>query len=151
MQIFIKAIGKEKSEALKSLSDEYSKRLPWKISVVEEMCSKKLPAQELKAAEARLLLNAAPSQTYKIALDEKGKMLSSTELAHLISQVQLSHKSISFFIGGAHGHGQELIKSSDLVLSLSKMTFAHKIVRLLLIEQIYRAYTIITNHPYHKV
>jgi 23S rRNA (pseudouridine1915-N3)-methyltransferase len=152
MHITIKAIGREKSSALKELTDEYLKRLPWDIKTVEKICEKNLSAAELKEAEAQLLLDGLPpSGNFKIALDENGKQLSSKEFAQMLTQkYEQGFKSFTFLIGGAYGHGTAVTKNADFTLSLGKMTFAHKMVRLLLIEQIYRAYTIITNHPYHK-
>lgn len=151
MQILIKAIGRERSSSLKELTDEYIKRLPWDIKIVEKICEKNLSAAELKEAEAQLLLEGLPHSNFKIALDENGKQLSSKEFAQLLAQKQeQGFKGFTFLIGGAYGHGTLVAKNADITLSLGKMTFAHKMVRLLLIEQLYRAYTIITNHPYHK-
>lgn len=151
MHILIKAVGRERSASVKNLTDEYIKRLPWDIKIVEKICGKNLSVAELKEAEAQLLLDGLPPSSFKIALDENGKQLSSTEFAQMLGQkLDQGYKEFSFLIGGAHGHGTQLTKNADITLSLGKMTFAHKMVRLLLIEQIYRAYTIITNHPYHK-
>ena len=77
MQILIKAIGRERSSSLKELTDEYIKRLPWDIKIVEKICEKNLSAAELKEAEAQLLLEGLPHSNFKIALDENGKQLSS--------------------------------------------------------------------------
>lgn len=151
MKITIRAIGKDNSKELKALLDEYIKRLPWTIKIDELVCSKKGSTEEVKKWEGELLLNKIEIGSYLIALDEVGKKFNSVNFANLIS-AQMDHgiRHFVLLIGGASGHSDEVRKKANCILSLSDMTFAHKIVRLILIEQVYRAYTIITDHPYHK-
>ena len=111
-----------------------------------------LQGEVLKAKEAELLLANVPNGAKIIALDEKGKMFSSVEFAGTIANFAGNGNSnLAFIIGGADGLGEEIKKRADLMLSFGKMTFPHLMIRSFLAEQIYRAETIINNHPYHRV
>lgn len=101
--------------------------------------------------EGRVLLASLPPITVKVVLDSSGKQLSSEELAVLISRwEQEGRKQASFLIGGPTGHSQDVLDQADFLLSLSRMTFTHDMVRLFLLEQLYRAYTIKAGEKYHK-
>ncbi len=151
MKIIIRAIGKDTSKELNSLIAEYVKRLPWELKIEELVCNKKGSVDEVKKWEGELLLNKIEKDSYVIALDEVGKKYDSVKFSKLIkSQIDNGIRRFYFLIGGANGHSDEVCKKASCLLSLSDMTFAHKIVRLILIEQIYRAYTIMQDHPYHK-
>ena len=153
INILIQAIGKEKSAEMLFLQNEYIKRMQWKVNINEYLphnSSKDI--SEIKKAESDLMLKNSTSSGIVIILDESGQMYNSIEFSNLINaHCSDGTKQISFLIGGAYGHSDELKKSKHLKISLSKMTLPHKLVRLILIEQLYRAYTIIQNHPYHKV
>ena len=144
-KIQIHAIGKEKSQEMLALSNEYIKRLPWKIETTE-VATKGL----IKDQEADKLLKNVGAGFLKIALDENGSSYYSVKFANLLENTMHEGQNAAFLIGGANGHGKEVLKQADVVLSLSKLTFAHKLVRIILLEQLYRAYTIISGHPYHK-
>lgn len=133
MRITILAVGKIKEQAYSFLLDEYLKRIPWKIVIKEKN-------------EEGELLDLIPKSTYKIALDERGKQLSSIDFAREIER----RENITFFIGGADGLSEKTKKSSDLLLSFGAFTYPHKLVRVMLIEQIYRTHSILSNHPYHR-
>lgn len=151
MKIIIHVIGKGPSTQLQTLIQEYLKRTSWLIEVKAHIVRAKGDIETIKEKESESLLKNLQKDSYKITLDEKGALLTSHEFANLIQQQQTHGKSkTEFFIGGAYGHSQSIKKASSKVLSLSKMTFSHQLVPLILVEQIYRAYTIITNHPYHK-
>lgn len=151
MKITIRAIGKDTSKELKSLIDEYIKRLPWTIKIEEVVCSKTGSIDEIKKHEGELLLNKIDKDSYLIVLDEIGKKYNSVNFSNIFSVQMLNGIShFVFLIGGANGHSAEVRKKANMILSLSDMTFAHKIVRLILVEQIYRAWTITQAHPYHK-
>ncbi len=151
MKVTIRAIGKDTSKELKNLIDEYAKRLPWTVKVEELVCNKTGSVDEIKKHEGDLLLSKIDKGSYLIALDEIGKKYSSVNFANVFSsQMNNGINHFIFLIGGANGHSDEVRKKSNLTLSLSDMTFAHKIVRLILVEQIYRVWTIINSHPYHK-
>ncbi len=87
---------------------------------------------------------------FTIALDVKGKELSSEKFADLLKRVDFDHSQITFFVGEAEGLPQFVLDACDMKISLSKMTFPNELVRLIFLEQLYRAYTIINNEPYHK-
>lgn len=151
MKIKIIAVGKENSKLVEEFSREYIKRIPWKLEIVELEPSKKKSADDVKMQEGLLIRSKSKTGSFKILMDEVGVNLSSRELADLFAKLASSGKNeIEFWIGGANGHSNETKDSSDYSLSLSRMTLPHKIARIMLIEQIYRAYTLINNHPYHK-
>jgi len=150
MQINIHCVGKMRSPALQALMTEYQKRIKWLITIKEVICNKPLPKEQLCKIEGEMLLTGCP-EGFVVALDEKGEHMSSKEFATLIDKVDKSnHKKLHFLIGGAYGHDNAILKKANKVISLSKLTFPHQMVRLILIEQIYRAFTINNNHPYHK-
>jgi 23S rRNA (pseudouridine1915-N3)-methyltransferase len=152
MKITIAAIGKDRhSSSTDNLFKEYKKRIPWIIDLKEFEERKSLPPQILMEKEAELLLGAVHPSAKVIVLDEHGKNLSSQEFASLIGKFQERGTSnIAFLIGGAAGHGKAALDRADFVLSFGKMTWPHMMVRAMLSEQLYRAYTILTGHPYHK-
>ena len=159
MQIRIIAVGKIKEKYLQDGIAEYEKRLrPYtKLQVVELAEEKRpisaSPAIELvaKEKEGERIHAAIPESSYVIALDMKGKSWSSEELAASFRQWELSgQNNLVFIIGGDLGLSPVILSRSDLRLSLSTMTFTHPIARLLLVEQIYRAFRILRGEPYHK-
>ncbi len=146
MKIIIAAVGKMKAGPEKAISDSYLKRIPWNIQIKEIEEKKNLSGEKLKSAEGKLLL-AASEKTKRIVLDERGEILSSIAFARKINGFG---GPISFLIGGAEGHGDEISSNADFLLSLGKMTWPHMLARVMLAEQIYRAHTILSGHPYHK-
>ena len=150
MHIKIIAIGKEQDKNMLNMIKEYTKRFPWKIQWQEckSIANKSVDVQKEK--EGEILLSHVKDEVI-IALDENGKNPNSIELSHKIQQYALQGKNrLSLLIGGANGHGNNVKQRAHYTLSLSNLTFPHKLVRLILAEQLYRAYTIIQKHPYHK-
>lgn len=156
MKIKIIALGKIKEKFLKEGIDEFLKRLtPYaNVEIVElapvEIRDENLIEKALDAEGEKILASIKP-QTYVITLEIQGKMLSSEEFAEKIQT--LSNEGISeiaFVIGSSHGISEEVSKRADFALSMSKMTFLHQFARLLLVEQIYRAFKIIKGETYHK-
>lgn len=152
MQITIAAIGKNKAGSLTAqLFDEYAKRLPWTLALKELEEKKPLPSEQRKEREAELLLNACSGAHKIIALDERGKDIGSAELASYIGKWQEQGDSkFAFIIGGQDGLHPSVRKAAHLTLSFGKLTWPHMLVRPLLAEQLYRCFTILTNHPYHR-
>lgn len=159
MSIKIIAVGKLKEKYLKSGIEEYLKRMKSysKVKIFEvsdEQAPENLSLKGLeivKAKEGERILSKIKKEDFVINLEIGGKLLSSEELADLIEKSQLEgRESIVFVIGGSNGLSKEVIDRGDFSLSFSKMTFPHQLMRLILIEQIYRGYRIINNHPYHK-
>ncbi len=145
MNITLAVIGKLKDPALKALYEEYNKRLEWKI-FLHEFNGKASPTQE-----GDLLINAVPVPSYLIILDEQGKNLKSAEFAELLSDIQVHHQGkVTFVIGGAEGLSPAVKAKANLSLSFGRMTWPHLMVRILLMEQLYRAQQILKGHPYHR-
>ena len=158
MKITIACVGKIKEKYLTAGIDEFTKRLtPFcKLETVaineEKMPDNPSPAEkeQVLEKETQRLLAIIPENSYIILLDVIGKQLSSPELASKINALALSGNShITFVIGGAFGYTDALRKRADYALSFSKMTFTHQMIRLLLIEQIYRAFKISRGEKYH--
>lgn len=151
MHLHIIAVGRAKNRSEQVLIEQYAKQLPWKLTIKEVEEKKPLHAEQLKVREGELLLAAAPPNSFKIALDGKGKMLTSLELANKIGQWRdQGEANLAFFIGGANGHGENLLSACQFRLSLGSLTWPHMLVRAMLAEQLYRAYSILNNHPYHR-
>ena len=125
----------------------YTKRIPWPLAFSQLEIKGKFPPDKQKIYEGELLLKSIPSGSFIIALDERGKQFNSIEFSHAMEKIQ---QPICFIIGGAYGLSSELRDKANLILSLSNMTMPHIMARVMLVEQIYRAYTISENHPYHK-
>ncbi len=149
------AIGKTTENYLQQGIDEYLKRLknyPPEVSfeiVQPKIKSNKLSVEEIKKIEGAALLKAIPENAFLILLDEKGKQYSSVGFAEFLSHTVMHHKNPVFLIGGAYGFSEEIYQKANVQISLSKMTFSHQMVRLFLIEQIYRAATILKGEKYH--
>ncbi len=159
MKITIITVGKIKETYLKDAISEYSKRLSkyCKLEILE-VADEKTPdnASEsledtIRTKEAERILKHIKDDAYVITLEINGKQLSSEELASKIEKLGIEGTShIIFIIGGSIGLGREVLEKSDFALSFSKMTFPHQLMRVILLEQIYRSYRIITGEPYHK-
>jgi 23S rRNA (pseudouridine1915-N3)-methyltransferase len=149
MKIAINAIGKINNNSPEAnLIDNYLKRIPFNIKCNQIETKNFGSADKTKSFEGEALLKASSeTKNFIICLDEQGKSLTSIEFATLINS---QNQPISFIIGGANGLSSEVKAKADFLLSLGKMTLPHVLARVILIEQIYRAYTIKLNHPYHK-
>ena len=151
MNILIAAIGRARSGPEQSLFETYAARLPWKIEVKELEIKKELSPDVRKAREAELLLGAVPDGARVVALDERGKTEASAAFATRLGRWRDDGvRGVAFLIGGADGLDETVRKRADLVLSLGAMTWPHLLVRGLLAEQLYRAHSILTGHPYHR-
>ena len=158
MQIQILCIGKIKDTYISSGIAEFEKRLrPYGKIFITELAEVKIPenasvSEELrvKEREGELILANAKEGFMKIALDPNGTSLSSEEFADVFRDAKLSGKNLCFIIGGPLGLSPELLKSAEKKLSLSRMTFTHPMTRLILLEQVYRAFRIQNGEPYHK-
>ena len=152
MKITIIAVHKWKKSPEKELFDTYVKRCGWHVSLIEVEEKRPLSGDELKEREADLLLNAVPSGATVVALDERGKNITSPAFAQKIGDWQVDGVShIAFIIGGADGLSERVRQQCQLLLSFGTLTWPHMLVRPLLAEQIYRAEKILQGHPYHKV
>lgn len=155
MRINLIAVGKRSPAWVENSFREYSKRLPRELAVnlIEispaAQSSKNSTESKIKK-EIKLIQSAIPKNNLVIALDEHGKLFSSKQLAIKIDNYMQQGQEISIIIGGADGLGDNFKKYVDEIWSLSKMTLPHALVKIIIIEQIYRAWTIINNHPYHR-
>ncbi|SIT87114.1 23S rRNA (pseudouridine(1915)-N(3))-methyltransferase RlmH [Edaphobacillus lindanitolerans] len=159
MSITIITVGKLKEKYLKSGIEEYEKRLRSYskielIEVADEKAPEQLSEAEMemvKKKEADRILSKLPPDAHVIALAINGKQKSSEELADTLNRLMTYGKSkIAFVIGGSLGLHEDVLRRSDEQLSFSRMTFPHQLMKLILIEQIYRAFKIMKNEPYHK-
>ena len=152
MKVTIIAMGRLQKGPHMELIENYQKRLPWPVTIKELDIKKPAQrAEDRKAQEAEKLLQALPPAAAIIALDERGKDLSSRQLASKIENFQDSGiKDLAFFIGGADGLDASIRSKAHLVLGLGNLTWPHMMVRSMLMEQIYRSWSILNNHPYHR-
>ncbi|WP_411739324.1 23S rRNA (pseudouridine(1915)-N(3))-methyltransferase RlmH [Peribacillus sp. S4] len=159
MKITIITVGKLKEKYLKQGIAEYTKRLSSYanielVEVLDEKAPENLSTADMdivKQKEGERILAKVSPDTYVITLEINGKQLTSEQLATHMDQLATYGKSkIAFIIGGSLGLGTEVLSRSDYALSFSKMTFPHQLMKLVLVEQIYRAFRINRNEPYHK-
>jgi 23S rRNA (pseudouridine1915-N3)-methyltransferase len=159
LRLHVAAIGKLKSGPEKMLAHDYASRIEalgrkagvnsLKISEFQE--SQAQSAEQRKAEEAAILWAALPESAHVIALDERGPSLSSEAFAARIARLaQQGTSDLAFLIGGPDGHDPETRKKANELMSFGAMTWPHRLVRIMLLEQIYRSVTILVNHPYHR-
>jgi len=143
MKIRILAVGKHKASPTLDLCHEYLKRMKWKVEIKEIDA----PKGSTSAQEEPLILKNIPAGAVVIALDERGESLSSPAFA---KKIESSGSDIVFIIGGADGLTDAIRKKAKFLMSFGKQTWPHMLVRVMLLEQIYRAQQIIAGHPYHR-
>lgn len=151
VSILIAAIGKFKSSPQRALWEHYAARSAWKITLQEYELKQKLAAEARKEKEAEKLLSACKDADDVVALDEKGREFSSIEFAaYLRKRQDNGTRKMAFLIGGADGLHESVLTRATLTLSLGGLTWPHLLVRGLLAEQLYRAQSILSGHPYHR-
>ncbi|WP_340148919.1 23S rRNA (pseudouridine(1915)-N(3))-methyltransferase RlmH [uncultured Sneathiella sp.] len=152
MRLVVASVGRFRGGPLQEMYADYAGRLPWPIELREVEEKKPLKGEKRKAREAELLISAVADGATLIALDEKGKSMTSPEFAKMLGQyADEGIQNLAFLIGGADGHSRATLDKADQLLSLGPMTWPHLMVRGLLAEQLYRASSILSNHPYHRV
>ena len=158
LTINIICVGKIKEKYLKDALDEYSKRLSryCKLNFIE-LPDEKIPEKlnqnlenEIKSKECNNILSHIKKDSYVIALDLNGKQFSSEEFSHKIDTLSMETSNITFIIGGSLGLTTDLLSKCDLKVCFSKMTFPHQLIRVFLLEQIFRAFKISNNETYHR-
>lgn len=155
MQINIIAIGKNMPDWVNQAVAEYSKRMPkdFAVSMTELPLikrSKTTNIEQIKSKESESLLAAVPAGSFKIALDEHGKLWDTKEVAQKLQVWRETYSSINLLIGGPDGLSKECLSEADLKWSLSPLTLPHPLVRVILAEQLYRAWSVLVGHPYHR-
>ena len=159
MKITVITVGKIKEKYLEDAIAEYSKRLSryCKLEIIQ-VADEKTPDRasevvetQIKDKEGERILSHIKDTAYVVALAIEGKMISSEELAELIDGMGVRGEShIQFVIGGSLGLSKKVLERADYKLSFSRMTFPHQLMRVILLEQIYRSYRIVNGEPYHK-
>ena len=149
MKIQIISVGKIAGEQA-AIVKHYQKMIGWQVQNTELAYSKKLSEKQIKQHEAKLIQDKIVKGSYVVVLDLLGKQMSSEVFSDIFKSQMMYGRNIDFIIGGAFGLDESILLLADIKLCLSKMTFPHQIAKLLLFEQIYRAQTILDNHPYHK-
>lgn len=150
MKIALIAVGKARHDEASALYEQYVKRIRATIHVREISEGKGRTAAERMDREGQAILAALPKNVHVIALDPRGKTMTSEAFAALLGKLVEEGKTLAFLIGGADGFSENVRKSASHVLSLGAMTWPHLMVRAMLAEQIYRAETILAGHPYHR-
>ncbi|WP_153102180.1 23S rRNA (pseudouridine(1915)-N(3))-methyltransferase RlmH [Paraburkholderia hayleyella] len=156
MKLHIIAVGHKMPGWIASGFDEYAKRMPPELrlelrEIKPELRSSGRSAESVMAAERQKIEAVLPKQAHLIALDEHGRDWTTMQLASALPQWQQDGHDVAFLIGGADGLDPGLKARANLLLRLSSLTLPHAMVRVLLAEQLYRAWTITQNHPYHRV
>ena len=155
MKIKLLVIGKTDDKSLNTLIENYQKRLQhyikFQLEIIPDIKNvKNLSQLQQKEKEGALILSKIQSTDQLVLLDEKGKEFRSVEFANYLQKKMNSGiKQLVFVIGGPYGFSESVYKKAMGKLSLSKMTFSHQMIRLFVVEQIYRGYTILKNEPYH--
>jgi 23S rRNA (pseudouridine1915-N3)-methyltransferase len=160
MRLHVAAIGKLKSGPEKDLASDYAKRIMQiarkagisSLAVTEQPESAKSTAQLRMAEEAAILRKQFPQQSAVLVLDARGTQLTSEAFAKVLeSHMARGTSDLALVIGGPDGHDPALRKEAAQVIALGAMTWPHRLVRIMILEQVYRALTIMLNHPYHRV
>lgn len=155
MKIKILAVGKTDDKHLEILIDRYMKRLTHYLSATLEILpdiknAKNLSEKEQKRVEGESILKKIQASDHVVLLDEKGKEFRSIEFSnYLQKKMNAGTRNLVLIIGGPYGFSDSLYQRADGKLALSKMTMSHQMIRLFLVEQVYRAFTILRNEPYH--
>lgn len=151
MKLTFISVGKDRSGLFSPGVDEYVKRLGHvaKVQLVE-LPEARASGDKAKEEEGRAILGKLSQRDVLVALDERGKSLSSIDFAKWLGRQQDGGRDVAFAIGGDEGLSEEVRQRAGLVLSLSAMVMPHRLVRLVLAEQVYRAFTILRGEPYHK-
>jgi len=151
VNILVAAVGKAKPGAERELFESYAARLPWRVDLKEIEIKKEAAVNVRRAREGEALLGAVPEGARIIALDERGKSETSEAFAKRLGRWRDDGvRGVAFLIGGADGLDESVRKRADATLSFGALTWPHMLVRALLAEQLYRAHTILTGHPYHR-
>ena len=157
MKIELIIVGKTDSSWIQDGFNVYKKRLSHYISfntvLIPNLKNRKnLSIQQQKDLESKLILKHIQPTDFIVLLDEKGKSLSSIDFSNFLQQkMNMGTKNLVFVIGGSYGFSKEIYDVSNQLFSLSKMTFSHQMIRPFFVEQLYRAFTILNNEPYHHV
>jgi len=149
-EIIIASAGRAKGTPEAELVAAYLRRLPWRVRVIEIEERRRLDASARRESESQKLLGALPEAAFLVCLDERGKEVSSEGFAAVLTKWQERADILAFVIGGADGLSDTVRARANALMSLSRMTWPHLMVRAMLAEQLYRAFAINSGHPYHR-
>jgi 23S rRNA (pseudouridine1915-N3)-methyltransferase len=158
MRLTLACVGKLKTGPEKAMCEDYASRIPKigksigikSLTITERMESQRASVEERMAEESEALLASMPGADL-VVFDERGKALSSLQFAKLIeTRLAGGVGDLAFLVGGPDGHGAAMRKKASVVIALGSMTWPHRLVRVMVLEQIYRAVTILVKHPYHR-
>lgn len=154
MKVTLFLTGRTRERYLREGIDEYIKRIvryaPFKTEIIPDVkVSGKMTPDQVKKLEAERILPRIKSIDYVVLLDEKGKMFGSEDFADYLAGLERLTSHTVFVIGGAFGFSESFYQRANALVSLSKMTFSHQMARLIFVEQLYRAYSILKGDPYH--
>jgi len=154
MRINLITIGKKIPNWINLGIEHYQKQLPsyynFTITSLDSQSRKSSSTENSKNLEAKLLLEASGESTFLIAFDELGKQQTSKQISKSIESWQLEGQSVALIIGGADGLSSEIKQKCHQIWGLSNLTMTHSMARLLVVEQVYRGYSLLNNHPYHR-
>ncbi len=150
--IKIISIGNKQDKNLSILVDNYSKKLGAQLVIksIDLKPEKKFNSVKQKKELEALRINSNIDSSFVIAMDEKGRLFDSKEFASKIAKWKENFSGLIFVIGGADGLDKSILNKANIILSFSRMTLPHQLIKLFLVEQIYRSSTILSNHPYHR-
>ncbi|HEY8508807.1 MAG TPA: 23S rRNA (pseudouridine(1915)-N(3))-methyltransferase RlmH [Steroidobacteraceae bacterium] len=155
MRLRVIAVGTRTPRWVREVFEEYASRLPstLKLSVTEiepgPRSASRSPQQAIEA-ESQRILAALRKDEFAVALDEHADQLTTRELANWLGTRMQEGRDVAFIIGGPDGLSREVLSRAQFKLSLSRLTLPHMLVRIIIAEQLYRAYSVLTNHPYHR-
>ncbi len=150
MQVIVAAIGRDRAGPTRDLFEDYRRRSPWPIRLVEIAPRSSQPIERRLREEGERLLQAVPPGAVLVALDEAGRQLDSAGLARRIARWQGEYGTLAFAIGGPDGLDRSVLERAEATFAFGRMTWPHRLVRVMLAEQLYRASTILSGHPYHR-
>jgi 23S rRNA (pseudouridine1915-N3)-methyltransferase len=151
LRITVAAVGRDRASSTRDLFEAYRRRSTWPIRLVEVAPRRGVTAERRLADQAERLLRALPEGALRVALDEHGRQLDSLGFARQLGRWREAGAiEFGFLIGGPDGLAPSLLEQAAAVIALGAMTWPHRLVRVMLAEQLYRAETILTGHPYHR-
>ena len=158
MKLKVISIGQLKNNPILEIQKDYESRILnlsksvgiKKLEIKELPISKKSSIKERQKEEAKIIFQYIKQDNFNIFLDGKGENINSVEVSQIISKSSFDGKNLVFFIGGPDGFDEKIIKVANKTVSFGRVTWPHKLIRIMLLEQLYRGITILNNHPYHR-
>ena len=158
MKLKVISIGQLKNNPILEIQRDYESRILnlsksvgiKKLEIKELPISKKSSVKERQKEEAKIISQHIKQNNLNLFLDGKGENINSVDISQIISKSSFDDKDLVFFIGGPDGFDEKIIKVANKIISFGRVTWPHKLIRIMLLEQLYRGITILNNHPYHR-